>query len=380
MKFLSRQKIEALSGFKSDTYLTTSFFLDTDKSRQTRKEIQVAAKNLLTAGRARLESLGLDKDKKASVGHDLDKIQEFCAQNVADNAPGLAVFSCQGECFWEDVHLPHPPRNRILFDHNPYIRPLAQILGRYHRICVFLVGRTSAKWFSLHMGRLTHLETLLCELPKQDKDGDFDGTSVRRIERHVEAHVHEHYKKASQATFELFQKEKFDWLFLGCEDHFYSDLEQFLHSYLRERLKGRIKAKSSDPEDRILKEALELEATLTRAAEEEEVRRFVDELEKGGRAVSGVKESLRGVNQLEIQSLLVTHNFATEGTMCPKCRFLYQEETVCPSCQIPTHAVADVVDEAIEATFKQHADVRHVSPPSKLDHYGKIGALLRFKF
>jgi peptide subunit release factor 1 (eRF1) len=379
MKFLNRQKIEALSCFKSDKYLTTSFFLDTDKSHLSRKEIQVAAKNLLTAGRTRLESLGFDKDKKASLTHDLDKLQEFCAQNSTDNSHGLAVFSCQGESFWEDVHLPHPPRNRILFDHNPYIRPLSQILGRYHRICIFLVGRTSAKWFSLHMGRIAHLETLLCELPSKDKDGDFDGTSVRRIERHVEAHVHEHFKKASQYTFELFKKEKFDWLFLGCEDHFYSDLEQFLHSYLRERLKGRLKAKPSDPEDKIFKEALELEDTLSRAAEEEDVRRFVAELEKGGRAASGIKESLRGVNQLEVQSLLVTHNYAAEGKMCPKCRFLYLEEAVCPSCQIATNPVADVVDEAIEATFKQHAEVRHVTPPSKLDHYGKIGAMLRFK-
>jgi peptide subunit release factor 1 (eRF1) len=92
-----------------------------------------------------------------------------------------------------------------------------------------------------------------------------------------------------------------------------------------------------------------------------------------------MKESLRRVNQLEVQSLLVTHNYTAEGKMCPKCRFLYQEEAVCPACQIATRPVADVVDEAIEATFKQHADVRHVSPPSKLDHYGKIGALLRFK-
>jgi peptide subunit release factor 1 (eRF1) len=229
------------------------------------------------------------------------------------------------------------------------------------------------------MGRLSHLETLLCELPKQNKDGDFDGTSVRRIERHIEAQVHEHYKKASQFTFDLFQKEKFDWLFLGCEDHFYSDLEQFLHAYLRERLKGRIKAKSSDPEDKILKEALDLEATISRTAEEEEVRRFVAELEKGGRALSGIKDTLRSLNTLEVQTLLVSHNFAAAGKMCPKCRFLYLEEALCPSCQVATGPVADVVDEGIEAAFKQHAAVRHVSPPSKLDHYGRIGALLRFK-
>jgi len=379
MKFLNRQKVEVLSRFKSDKYLTTSFFLNTDKGHQSRKEIQVSAKNLLTAGRARLESLNFDKDKKSSLDRDLDKLQEFCAQNITDNSHGLAAFSCQGECFWEEVHLPHPPRNRILFDHNPYIRPLSQILGRYHRICIFLVGRTGAKWFSLHMGRIAHLESLLCDLPTKDRDGDFDGTSVRRIERNIEAHVHEHYKKASQYTFDLFKKEKFDWLFLGCEDHFYSDLEHFLHSYLRERLKGRIKAKSTDPESKILKEALGLEDTLNQAAEEEDIRRFVAELEKGGRAVSGIKESLRGVNQLEIHNLLVTHNFTAEGKMCPKCRFLYLEEEVCPSCQVATNSVADVVDEAIEAVFKQHAEVRHVTPPSKLDHYGKIGAMLRFK-
>jgi hypothetical protein len=379
MKSLNRQKIEALSRFRSDRFLTTSFFLNTDKGQQTRKEIQVEAKNLLTAARTRLESLETDKDRKASLCGDLDMLQDYCTRNMTDNSHGLAVFSCRGENFWEDVHLPHPPRNRLLFDHNPYIRPLSQILGRYHGICIFLVGRTNAKWFNVHMGKLVHLETMTCELPTKDKDGDFDGTSVRRIERHVEAHVHEHYKKASQFTFDLFKKEKFDWLFLGCEDHFYSDLEQFLHSYLRERLKGRIKAKPSDPEDKILKEALELEVTINRAAEEEDVRRFVAELEKGGRAVSGIKETLRGLNQLEVQHLLVTHNYASPGKMCPKCRFLYVEEAVCPSCQIATGPVADVVDEAIEAAFKLHAAVRHISPPSKLDHYGKIGATLRFK-
>jgi peptide subunit release factor 1 (eRF1) len=95
--------------------------------------------------------------------------------------------------------------------------------------------------------------------------------------------------------------------------------------------------------------------------------------------VSGIKETLRGLNQLEVQHLLVTHNYASPGKMCPKCRFLYVEEAVCPSCQIATGPVADVVDEAIEAAFKLHAAVRHISPPSKLDHYGKIGATLRFK-
>ena len=379
MKLLDRQQLETLSRFKSGKFLTTSFFLNTDKGHLTRKEILVAAKNLITDGRTRLDGSNYGKDIKASLCGDLDKISEFCAQNMTSNSHGVAVFSCQAENFWQDVHLPHPPRNRIIFDLNPYIRPLSQILNRYHRICVFLVGRPSAKWYNVHMGEITPLDTMVNELPVHDKEGDFDGTSVRRIERHVEAHVHDHYKKASQHTFDLFKKEKFDWLFLGCEDSFFSDLEQYLHSYLRERLKGRIKAKPSDRDDKVLKEALDLETRVNTAAESEIIQKFVAELEKGGRAVSGIKEALRRLNQVEVQSLLVTHNFGAPGKICPKCRFLYLDEAVCPSCQKPTGPVADVVDEAIESAFRIHAEVRHITPPSKLDHYGKIGAFLRYK-
>lgn len=379
MKLLSRQQIEALSRFKSETYLTTSFFLNTDKGRFSKKEILVSAKNLLAVGRARLESLDLGKDKKASIGRDLDKIADFCSQNMTANSQGLAIFSCQGEHFWEDIHLPHPPRDRVLFNHNPYVRPLSQILGRYRRICAVLIGRREAKWYNVFMGEISFIESLTSDVPGKIKEGGFEGTEAKRIERHIEAHLHDHYKKASQRTFELFKKDQFDWLLLGCEDSFYSNLELFLHRYLIDRLKGRLKAKLSDPVDKILKEAVELEEQLHKAEEAEGVRRFVSELEKGGRAVSGIKEVLRRLNQVEVQALLVTHNFTAEGKICPRCKFLYLEEAVCPSCQKKTNALSDVVDEAIESTFRSHAEVKHITPPSKLDHYGKIGAFLRYK-
>jgi hypothetical protein len=46
---------------------------------------------------------------------------------------------------------------------------------------------------------------------------------------------------------------------------------------------------------------------------------------------------------------------------------------------VKTEGVVDVVDEAIEAAMKKNAELRHITPPSKLDHYGKIGAFLRYK-
>jgi peptide chain release factor subunit 1 len=379
MRSLTRQQIDDLSRFKSDKYLTTSFFLDTDRSRLSRKEILVSAKNLVTLGRTNLESLSLAKDKKASLASDLDRIWEACERNTAANSQGLAIFTSTGAGFWKDVHLPHAPRNRVLFDHNPYIRPLSQILGRYLRVGIVLIGRREARWYSLFMGELAPLDSLTSDVPAKGKEGGFEGTSEKRIGRHVEAHLHDHFKKVAQRTFELFKKGEFDWLFLGCEDAFYSDIEQYLHRYLLDRLKGRLKVKPSDAADKILKEALELERGLNAAAEKEAIKAFVAEIEKGGRAVSGIRDSLRALNEREVQTLLITHNFALPGKSCPKCGFLYIDEAVCPVCQKPTETVADVVDEGVEAAFRENAAVRHISPPSRLDHYGKIGALLRYK-
>ena len=67
MKLLNRQQIEDLSRFKSEKFLTTSFFLGTDKSRLSKKEILVSAKNLVNLGRTQLESLDLAKEMKASL-------------------------------------------------------------------------------------------------------------------------------------------------------------------------------------------------------------------------------------------------------------------------------------------------------------------------
>ncbi len=379
MKLLTRDQIDALSRFKSEKYLTTSFFLDSDKSKKSKKAIQVSVKNLLTIGRTRLESLDLSKEKKASLSQDLDKIHDFCTYNIFSNSQGLALFSCQGENFWQDLHLPHPPRNRILFDRNPYVRPLSAILGKYRSIIAFLFDRREARWYEVFMGEIKLLESLTSDVPSKVKEGGFEGTQAKRIERHIEAHLHDYFKKTAQMTFNLFQKNHFDWLFLGCEDTYFSDFETFLHTYLKERLKGRLKAKPTDSQDKILKECLGFEKQITKAEEDEIVRRLVAELESGGLAVSGIKETLRRLNLVEVQRLVVTHNYSLEGKTCPRCKFLYLEETVCPNCQVKTERAMDIVDEAIEAAMDKHADVKHINPPSKLDRYGKIGAFLRYK-
>ena len=229
------------------------------------------------------------------------------------------------------------------------------------------------------MGEASVLQNLLNLVPRKVKEGGWEGYESKRIERHVANILHEHFKNVAQITFNLFKKNNFNWLFLGCKDEHYAEFEPLLHPYLKEKLKGRIKANPSDTPNKILTESLKLENKLKKENETKTVNEFVSELEKGGLAVSGIKETLRKLNQGEVQTLVVIRNFSIQGEVCPKCGFLFQEVLRCPSCQVKTEKVVDVIDEAVESALDKNCYIRHILPPSKLSKFGNIGAILRYK-
>jgi peptide subunit release factor 1 (eRF1) len=380
MVITGRAQLKTLSSFDGGGLPATSFYLDTDKGRLSKKEITVSFKRLLQEGRGRLEASDLDRDKKESLAGDLKAIAAFGVQSLGSHKhAGLAMFSCSRKGFLQVLDLPHGPRNRIVFDQNFYVRPLLAILEKYRRICVLLLSRRDARLYEVHMDGIKPLDSLTSDVPGRVKDAGFEGSASRRIERNIEGHVLEHFKKASQLAFDLFKKGRFDWLFLGCDDDGPVGVESVLHAYLKERLKGRVKAKPSDAPTKVLKEAVELEERLNMDEEVEVVGRLIAELERGGKACSGIKETLQRLNQFEVQSLVVTHNYSREGHACPNCRFLYLEEATCPVCLRKTDAVVDIVDEAIETAATRACAVRQVTPPTKLDRYGKIGAFLKYK-
>ena len=380
MKLQNRSQVEALAKFRSQGDLVTSFYLDTDKGRMSKKEIQLSLKNLISESKTRACGLGAAKSRIDSLLADLDHIAEYGGQALAaSNAAGLALFSHSHKKFWHALELPHGPRNRVIFDTNFYIRPLAAILDKYSPICALLISRREARWYEITMNEIRALDELESDVPSRVREGGFEGTSAKRIERRIDAHLQDHFKRTAQRTFDLSKKHPFDWLFIGCEDNHSPDFETHLHAYLRERVKARLKARVGDAPSRILQEALEAEAKLKRAEETETVAKLVAEIERGGLATSGLRNTIHRLNQYEVQSLVVTHNFSKPGRICPIHKILYLDEPKCPICDKKTVVVQDVVDEAIETQLKRGGMVKHINPPSKLDRYGHIGAFLKYK-
>lgn len=380
MKLSSREQIESLAKVKSENFLTTSFFFNTDKSGLNKKEISLKLKNLLTETRSQIEDMGVSKAKKESLYNDLKQIQNLVAKAPNSNHfSGLAAFSCNGEGFLQVFDLPSPPRDRIYIDLNPYVRPLSAILNSHKKYLTLTFDRKDARWFKVFMGEITPLAILKGDIPSKVKEGGWEGYDSKRIERHITSLLHEYIKKIAQKTFVLHKEGHFDGLLVGCPDENIPVFESLLHPYIKKILKGTIKINPSHSSATVFKESMFFIEGLVKQNEEKVLHRFVSELEKGGRAVTGVKKTLKSLNRGEAQTLLVTRHFSKAGRICPKCHFLYIDELRCPSCRIKTNPVLDVIDEAIEKAMEKNCDVEHINPPLSLGRYGKIGALLRYK-
>jgi peptide subunit release factor 1 (eRF1) len=380
MKLLDRGQLETLAKFHSKDYLTTSFFLDTSKNRMSKKEIQVSFKNLLNSGRIKIEQMSLPKSKKDSLFQDLERINDFCSRGLsAYPYVGWALFSCQSMDFWQEFNLVKSPRNMIIFDRNPYVRPLSAILDEYHRTCLLTFNGREAKWFEIFMGEINPLETLTGDVPGKVREGGWEGYASKRIERHRAARLHEFIKQIAAVTFNLMEKADYDWLFLGCHDEHCQELEPLLHPYIRKKLVYRLKVNPADSENKILQQALKAKDLLKKREKDELVQRFLTEVERDGLAVSGLDQTLEKINHGEVQTLLVTRHFSQAGRQCPKCHVLSRADAVCPACRIKTTPLPDVIDEAVEAAFNSRSSVKHINPPTPLEGLGGIGAFLRYK-
>ncbi|MFC2166309.1 hypothetical protein ACFLT2_15095, partial [Acidobacteriota bacterium] len=244
---------------------------------------------------------------------------------------------------------------------------------------VLTLDRKEAKWYDIFMGEITLLESREGDVPSKVKEGGWEGYESKRIERHIASRLHNHFNSAAKLTFDLYNARKFDWLFLGCSGEHYKDLAPLLHPYLKKRLKDRIKVKPSDSPSKILQLILPLKQKLKKQERNEILQNFIAELNKGGLAVSGLKNTLRRLNRGEVQILLITRQFAKPGRYCEHCDSLFVDEVQCPSCQRKTTKLVDVIDEAVEAAIEKGSRVVHLLPPSGLKKFGDIGALLRYK-
>ena len=372
-----RALVDGLTGFEPDGLPVLSVYLEVPAEKAARRRLRSTVDSLLHEVRPRADDRKLERRARLSLRNDIQRLRD-AEENDHWQPGGVAVFACDGTGLFEEIHLPRVLRNRVTVDETAYVRPLLAVLDEYHRTCIALVDRSSARLFDLYLDELRELAELEGEAPrKRDYSGAL-GLEEHGAHRRAEELEKRHFRQVAERLERLFAAEDYDLLVPAGHAEQLPRFEEHLSPDLQERVPGRF---TFDPSrDTLLDIRREGDAVVERYEREQEremVERVLESSAAGGLGAVGLRDCLWGGSLAAVELLLVHESATAEGMVCDSCHWLGIDGGACPSCGAELRRVPDVIDELVEKVVEDSGRVEHVLADTALGTH-LLAAALRF--
>ena len=401
------QVMERLTSLKPEDYMVTNLYLKLEPEDRQNNKYLILYKDMVKEEKEDLKGRDLNKEALNSINEDFSRIENFISE--PDNLRGcraIAVFSCSGKGVFEAVKLPYAYRNRLMVAPNPLIREIAAIDEELGSVAVLLIDRKRVRYFVLDIEATeevidmfqplttrTHKfhsggkvlkgaqGTFKVSMPSRKAAPNMVQHSFGEYNFHmrIKSEWHALLKLAADALFEDWKERRFDSLVIGgFTKEGLRDIENHLHTYLRERLIGYIDVNPTEATPSVIREKV---LTLLRERdrqEEESLYRELEELQGKGLAVNGTSKVLEMLSYGNIRTLMVPEDFEKPGYLCLESGL----PLLSPECPIEGEKavpVSDIVDEVIEEALEQRAKVEIVVSEDIRKRIDGLAAILRFK-
>lgn len=364
---ISEDAIRSLAAVRSEGTVT-SCYLDVDGSRYVREsDYERVFDSMVKRARS--------NGSTAPAVDDIERIGSLVRGGFdRSRVRGVAVFSSVADDLWEVVELPVPVRSQLVVNAAPAVGQLEVVVQQSVTIGVLAVDKAHARVFVYELDELIEHEEVTDDLGRDyDTVGEHDRGGV---DEHREELEHQHLRHATQLLWSAYQSHGFDHLVIAAPEQLQSALEDGLHPYLRERLRGRLPVEPSASPATIRDAVLRMEDQIER----DRVHAAVEELRSSlgtDKAVAGLADVLDALADRRVGRLLVSDGYAAEGWECPSCGRLAAVGREC-RCGAEMHPVEDVVAHAVDDALTQSCTVDVCRGDADLDVLGRIGALLRY--
>ncbi|MGZ4648773.1 baeRF10 domain-containing protein [Oryzihumus sp.] len=330
-----------------------------------------------------VENRELDRETRLSIRQDIERLREV----VADEhwrPHGVGLFCCSARDFFESVELPREPRERALVDATPWVRPIAAMIDKDHRVCVVTLDRGHAVLWEHRVGRDDELVRIDEVEDRVLRDADHTGgrfggqeyTTHHKVTelakkhfRHVIARLeklffpeldHEvQYEEVveGRSPRDVGADESYDLLVVAGHGERVSGFLEELPDRLRQRLAGTFTDPSVDDRKALEVQVDEVLERWERDREQQGVEHVLEVEAMGGLGVTGLHTCLWAASSKAIDTLFLREQDEAPGVVCDGCGWLGEEGEVCPVDGRPLRRTPDIVDEMLQSVLRDSGTV-----------------------
>jgi peptide chain release factor subunit 1 len=372
---LDRSLLRRLAEWDGEGAPITSLSLSVDGRTYPRKaDVEVRVDELIRRARSLAEGLG--RGAARAVERDTDAMSRFVRDDFERGfTRGLAMFSSHDAGLWDVALVPRPLMHRAVVGPDADLLPLEVVLETYRPSCLALVDYEKSRLFVVEMGGIEEVAGVADEVPGRHDQG---GRAQMRMQRHVDDHRARHLRHVSERLFALWRRRRFEQLVLAGPAEAHRELEDELHDYLRQRIRGHVVLPLAATTQQVLEKVLEIEERVERETERDVLDRLEAAVGADDGGVMGLDRTLEALSSGRVGELVVSHRVSAPGAKCPACGRLTARGSRCPSCGARTERVPDVVEAAVAVAFRSGARVETIVDAGPAGSFDGVGALLRF--
>jgi peptide subunit release factor 1 (eRF1) len=376
---IARDEIRELANFHSPETCALTFYYQpsTPQDRSHRGE-SIMVKDMLRNAIREAEKGGKNGCAKA----DLERISTLVEALRGNGGRAKAIFACAGQNFWREFDLPPQlPKTQVILNQRFHLKPLTALLREARKTLVVLADRTKARVFKLSGGEISELQDFFNELTRRGKSDGFAGYDAGHAERHVMNEAAQHFKTIGEYLKDRYERGGFDQLLIGCHDEQWSEIEQQLHAYPKQKLIGhfRVDPKAATPEQ--VKEIALQRITEHELSEKQRLTtEVIGEAHRNGNGAIGLRRVLRSLEAGEVQTLMLGATFQAPGVKCYHCGHMdLHDAKACAVCGKPNTQLEDIGDAIVGHALRGNIEILWIDNNDEFDRIGRIAALLRFR-
>jgi peptide chain release factor subunit 1 len=323
------------------------------------------------------EDESLSRAARLSIRDDIERLRRAVLEEHW-KPHGIGLFSCSARDFYEAVELPREPRDRILVDATPWVRPMAVMRDKAYRACVVVLDRARAVFWEYENDTLVESNQLEDRaLRTDDFTGGRWGGRENATHQTVENLAKEHFRRVIDRLEQLFfpdldheaqyqsvvegkpaPEPAYDVLVVAEHGNEASGFLDELPDRLRQKLAGTF----TDPAlgDRGALKA-QADMVLEQWERDQERQQFEHVLEveaMGGFGVTGLRKCLWAASSKAIDTLLLQEQDEAPGVVCDVCGWLGESGDTCPVTGDSLRHTPDIVDEMVQSVLRDSGDVR----------------------